>query len=367
MQNNLSYWLAAHRLPRIGPRTLLQVVEKLGEIALLFQIKEIELRALGVPEKVLVAIRQVNWQQVESDLIWGTLPGHTILHFQHPDYPAQLKEIHQPPLVLYIKGNATALSLPQLAIVGSRHASRAGLENAYQFSKQLAVHGLVITSGLALGVDGAAHKGALAAQAATIAVMGAGLNHLYPASHRALAEDILLHHGALISEFPIDAPPHPAHFPRRNRIISGLSAGVLVVEAALKSGSLITARYALEQGRDVFAIPGSIHQAMARGCHYLIKQGAKLVEQADDVLSELSVLVRAINQLNSGQSVDSYGNLSETEKRILMQVEYEMTPLDVVVLRSELTLVEVSSILLTLELQGYIDSVPGGYVRSSNY
>lgn len=367
MQDNLPYWLAANYLPQIGPQTLLQLFNKIDDISVLFRTKEEELKALGVPEKILTAVKNVNWKQVEADLEWAALPNHAILCFQHANYPAQLKEIHQPPLILYVQGDATALSLPQLAIVGSRHASRVGLENAYQFAKHLADHGLAITSGLALGVDGAAHKGALAAKAPTIAVMGTGLHHLYPASHRLLAEEILSQGGALVSEFPLDSPPHPAHFPRRNRIISGLSAGVLVVEAALKSGSLITAKYAVEQGREVFAIPGSIHQAMAKGCHHLIRQGAKLVEGADDILEELSVLTQTIKSMNTEQAIDLEINLPEKEKLLLAQVEYEMTPLDVIVLRSGLTLIEVSSILLALELQGYIHSIPGGYIRSTNH
>ncbi|MFZ2314685.1 MAG: DNA-processing protein DprA [Gammaproteobacteria bacterium] len=365
--NPLSFWLAALHLPQIGPQTILQCLTKIKDISTLFQSTPEELRAQGIPESIITLARHPNWQQVEQDLAWAEMPGNTIVHYNHPIYPPLLKEIHTPPLVLYIQGNPTILSNIQLAVVGSRSASVTGLENAYQFSNYLSSSGLTITSGLALGIDGAAHKGALAANSPTIAVMGTGLKHLYPASHRRLANDILAKGGAIISEFPLDTTPQAYNFPRRNRIISGLSVGVLVVEAAIKSGSLITAKLALEQGREVFAIPGSIHQTMAKGCHYLIRQGAKLVEGAKDILEELNMLSQAAAELKANQHNDLFNNLSVSEKELLLTVGYEMTSLDMIVLRSGLTLAEVSSILLALELQGCVQSIPGGYIRSTRY
>lgn len=364
-QNQTSYWLAALHLPQIGPQTILQCLTKIKNLPTLFQSTPDELRAQAIPETVIHLTRHPNWQLVEQDLAWAEMPGNAIIHYEHPAYPPLLKEIHTPPLVLYIQGNPAILSNIQLAVVGARSASVTGLENAYQFSNYLSASGLTITSGLALGIDAAAHKGALATNSPTIAVMGTGLNHIYPSSHKRLAGEMVAGGGAIISEFPLNTAPQAYNFPRRNRIISGLSIGVLVVEAAMKSGSLITARLALEQGREVFAIPGSIHQTMAKGCHHLIRQGAKLVESAKDILEELNMLTQAAVSLNTNQRNDLINNLSASEKALLLVVGYEMTPLDMIVLRSGLTLTEVSSILLTLELQGYIQSIPGGYIRST--
>lgn len=366
-QNQTPYWLAALHLPNVGPQTILQCLSKIKDLPTLFQSTPDELRAQAIPEALIHLIRHPNWQQVERDLAWAERPGHAIIHYEHPAYPPLLKEIHTPPLVLYIQGNPAILSNIQLAVVGARSASVMGLENAYQFSSYLSASGLTITSGLALGIDAAAHKGSLAANGPTIAVMGTGLNHLYPSSHKQLASDMVAAGGAIISEFPLNTSPQAYNFPRRNRIISGLSIGVLVVEAAMKSGSLITARLALEQGREVFAIPGSIHQTMAKGCHHLIRQGATLIESAKDILEELNMLSQAVVSLKANQNNDFIGNLSAPEKALLSIVGYEMTPLDMIVLRSGLTLTEVSSILLTLELQGYIQSIPGGYIRSTRH
>ena len=240
-----------------------------------------------------------------------------------------------------------------------------GLMNAEHFAHALALSGFTITSGLALGIDGAGHRGALAANGSTIAVAGTGLHHVYPSSHQPLAEEIILNQGAIISEFPLSVPPQPANFPRRNRIIGALSIGTLVVEAALKSGSLITARYALEQGREVFAIPGSIHHPLSRGCHYLIRQGAKLVETVADVLEELTAWKTPVLQTEPANMActASQDTSQAGDGSLLPQIGYEITSLDVIILRSGLTASEVSSMLLVLELSGYIKAVPGGYVR----
>ncbi len=225
-----------------------------------------------------------NSKMVDEHLQWlASSKYHHIIRLGSPDYPKQLSEIPKPPEILFVSGSIEVLHQPQVAIVGSRNASPIGLETAYSFANELSKAGLVITSGMALGIDGAAHRGALEAHYPTIAVLGTGIDTIYPLRHTTLAEQITKQ-GAIISEFPLKTTPSPANFPRRNRIISGLSLGTLVVEASTKSGSLITARLAAEQGREVFAIPGSIHNPRAKGCHQLINQGAKLVENIEDIL-----------------------------------------------------------------------------------
>jgi len=233
------------------------------------------------------ALETPDEARLERDLAWLAGSGHELLAYTDKRYPQRLREISASPPALFCIGDVGLLDAPQLAIVGARSATAAGLENAQAFAEALASRGLVITSGLALGIDGAAHRGALAAGGGTIAVCGTGLDRVYPAQHRDLAHAIA-GHGLLISEFLPGTPPKAEHFPRRNRLISGLALGVLVVEAARESGSLITARLAADQGREVFAIPGSIHNPLARGCHQLIRQGAKLVETVDDVFVELA-------------------------------------------------------------------------------
>jgi DNA processing protein len=306
---------------------------------------------------------------VDADLRWLAAPGHHALALTAPEYPPLLREIHDPPAVLYVHGTVDILSGMQLAVVGSRNPSPGGTDNARDFSHALAKAGLTITSGLAIGIDGAAHRGALAASGGTIAVAGTGLDIVYPARHRALAAAIA-EHGALVSEFPPGSPPQPSSFPRRNRIISGLSLGTLVVEAASGSGSLITARAALEQGREVFAIPGSIHNPLARGCHALLRQGAKLVECVADILEELGPLAAA--SLAPGSPVPG-SRVPESRvpadpppddpqaAAILRLMDYE-TPvtLDTLAERSGLRAEHLHRILLDLELETRITLGPGG-------
>lgn len=376
------YWLAALHLPHIGPRRLLRWLVAFRDIKHFFEASSFDLAAAGVDRKFIPFILQPNWQQVEKDLHWERNENHHIITFSDLSYPVLLKEIPDPPLILYIKGNIETLKGISLAIVGSRHATPAGVNNAEQFAALLARTGLVITSGMAIGVDAASHRGALSSQGLTIAVAGTGLNHTYPPRHLRLSQDIINHNGAIISEFPLDTPPYNANFPRRNRIICGLSIGVLVVEAALKSGTLITARLAIEQGREVFAIPGSIHQPQARGCHYLIREGATLVETADHILQELTPHLsfhphstkRPTPTLeqppppNLKQTPPVHGIQASPEpphQSTLNHIDYEKTSIDVILLRTGLTASEVSSILLTLELDGYIQSVSGGYLRVS--
>lgn len=282
---------------------------------------------------------------------------HHLLDWASPDYPALLREIPDPPLLLYVDGELDVLQRPQLAIVGSRKPTAGGRDTARQFARALAQAGLVITSGLALGIDAAAHDGALDAAGHTVAVLGNGPDRVYPRRNARLAAAIR-EHGAILSEFPPGTPPLANHFPRRNRIISGLSLGVLVVEAALRSGSLITARLAAEQGREVFAIPGSIHNPLARGCHRLLRDGARLVECLDDIGSELGALFELYRDepvaAAPGTTVDG------EQDRLLRQMGFDPVSIDTLVERSGLTAERVSSILLLLELQGKLAALGGG-------
>jgi len=267
-----------------------------------------------------------------------------------PAYPALLLEIPDPPTLLYLRGNAALLQKRALAVVGSRNATPQGLQTAENFSKALAGQGLCIVSGLALGIDAAAHRGALAADGATIAIIGTGADRIYPARNRELALAIS-ERGLIISEFPLGTPAIASNFPRRNRIISGLSCGVLVVEAAPESGSLITARLAGEQGREVFAIPGSIHSPVARGCHKLIKQGAKLVETAQDVLEELGQFAEPPDAGKLESSAE--------ESPLLEALGHDPCALDELAARTGLSADQLLTELLTLELAGQVAPLPG--------
>jgi DNA processing protein len=268
-----------------------------------------------------------------------------------------LLEISSPPPVVFTIGDPATLLTNQIAVVGSRNPSPAGERTARDFAEALAAAGLTVTSGLAIGIDAAAHRGSLNGGGRTLAVVGTGLDQVYPRRHEALAEEIA-GSGAVVSEFPLGTPPRPSHFPRRNRIISGLSIGTLVVEASLRSGSLITAKAALDQGREVFAIPGSIHSAMARGCHSLIKQGAKLVESVDDVLEELGGF--GLIPSRTGQP-DPVGRTPDAAPgQLLKYVAWEPTSVDTLVRASGMNAETVSYLLLTLELEGYVASTPTG-------
>ena len=298
----------------------------------------------------------------ETELAWLSETGHHLVTWADTDYPPLLREIPDPPVVLYVIGDRQSLSRPQFAIVGSRNPTPMGRENAQAFAKTLAGAGLTITSGLALGIDGAAHRGALEAGGMTIAVAGTGLDRVYPARHRDLAHEVV-QHGALVSEFPLGTPPKPENFPVRNRIISGLSLGTLVVEAALQSGSLITARLATEQGREVFAIPGSIHSPQARGCHALIRQGAKLVETAQDILEELGPLAQLVCESRPEEKETTPREISLPMAKLLEYIGYDPVSVDTLIDRSGLTADAVSSMLLQMELQGLVMPSPGGKVQ----
>ena len=365
----LTAWLRLTLTPGVGNDTARKLLAAFGSAEAVFEQSEAALRQLG-SNKLISAITTVPPKLaglLEATTAW--LDGHAdraIAPIGSVLYPAALLDIEDPPLVLYMMGSqlnqaraAIKKEAINLAIVGSRNPTPQGEANARQFAKAFAEQGLCIVSGMALGVDGAAHDGALSGGAslggcATIAVVGTGLDRVYPKKHLALAHRIAAN-GLIISEFPIGTPPLNANFPKRNRIISGLSVGTLVVEAALKSGSLITARMASEQGKDVFAIPGSIHSPQSRGCHYLIKQGAKLVETAQDVMEELKIPLSSIAPL-----LDDGDEPAEGDSSFLSALGFDIVSLDAIQARTGLPTPELQAKLLELELDGFVMRLPGG-------
>lgn len=361
MTSSLAYWLRAAHWPQITPKRLLRLIRAFPSITDFMQAGADAWRQAGATEKDVRLFQTEDSERIQACLRWAEADGHHLLCVDDPRYPPLLKEIADPPLLLYVQGDVAVLSLPQVALVGSRSGSVYGLDNAFEFAQALAKHGYGVTSGLARGIDAAAHQGALKGKGVTIAVMGSGMLQLYPKNHAALASAIVEGGGALVTEFSVNAPPLPDHFPRRNRIIAGLSVGVLVIEAAPRSGSLITARLAVEAGREVFAIPGPIHHPQARGCHSLIKQGATLVETADDILIHLGALTEAA-RLALPCSTPAVP-VPVQYRSVFDHIDYITTAIDVIILRSGLTASEVSSILLSLTLLGHIQSVVGGYVR----
>ncbi|AMZ73400.1 MULTISPECIES: DNA-processing protein DprA [Pseudomonas] len=280
--------LRLHRLPELGPKRFMTLMEAFGSASKAVSAPASAWRALGLPLACVEARRNPDVRDGAAHaLAWLERAGQHLLMWDQPDYPALLAQISDAPPLLFVAGDASILEKPQLAMVGSRRASRPGMDTAAAFSRSLAGAGFVITSGLALGIDAAAHQAALDVGGRTVGVLGTGLENFYPQRNRRLADAMIAQGSAVLSEFPLDAPPHASNFPRRNRIISGLSLGVLVVEASVASGSLITARLAAEQGREVYAIPGSIHHPGARGCHQLIRDGAALVETVEHILEAL--------------------------------------------------------------------------------
>ena len=360
----LRHWLALYRAPGLGAAGFRRLRDAFPDPAQALTAGTDRLQALGLSPQAAAGLRQPDWAGAEADLRWLEAADHHLLWLGAPDYPTLLAEIPDPPPLLFVHGDPARLSLPQLALVGSRNPTPPGKRTARDFAAHLARAGLAITSGLALGIDGAAHQGALAGGGVTLAVMGTGPDRIYPARHRDLAHAIV-EQGALVTEFPTGIPPLPDHFPRRNRLISGLSVGTLVVEAALRSGSLITARFALEQGREVFAIPGSIHNPLAKGCHALIRQGAKLVETARDIAEELGALCGACADENRGESPPEAGELAEDYRQLLDSMGYDPVSVDELAGRCGLTAQALSSMLLLLELQGHVVPSAGGrYVRT---
>ena len=369
-------WLILHQAPGLGAAGLQALIERDLDPASLPGRSRSELRDLGLSEPIARALSDPDDDRLERSLAWlASGPTHHLLAWEDPLYPPLLKRTGDGPAALFVNGDPEVLVAPQVAVVGSRNATAGGLENATRFAGDLARAGLVVTSGLAAGIDGAAHRAALAADGRTIAVAGTGPDRVYPARHRDLAHEIV-DNGCVVTPFSPGVGPRPGHFPARNRIISGMSLGTLVVEAGLKSGSLITARLAGEQGREVFAIPGSIHNAVARGCHRLIRDGARLVERSEDVLEALAPLAGelagSIRDLLDGEaSTDTPAPAGHDEadpdvRAVLEAMGHDPTPVDVIIQRTELTTSAVSSILMTLELDGRVHAHAGGrYSRAA--
>ncbi len=355
----LKYWLVLSRVPGVGTRTFLHLLEQHSPEQL-YSESTAALSALGLKSAIIQAIKNPDWTTIDYDIEWLAQENNGVITFNDVNYPSQLKEISDPPPLLFTRGNPELLALPQIAIVGSRNPSSVGIETAFSFAKELSQYGFVITSGLALGIDGASHRGSLAVQGYTIAVAGTGLDRVYPARHKELAIEIIKT-GLMVSEFPPGTTAKSNHFPRRNRIISGLCQGLLVVEAAIQSGSLITAKMALDQNREVFAIPGSIHNPLARGCNALIREGAKLVETTQDILEELNVVYQQDNEI---QPPDMQSKLDLEQQTLLNRVMFSPTSIDFLVENSDLSIESISSMLLILELQGYLEAIAGGcYMR----
>jgi DNA processing protein len=343
------------RAPGLGAKRLRELVTEAGSAAAL-----VHQPPACTPEALRDYLRNPDRAGAAADLEWLAGDRHSLLTFDDPDYPARLEHAGNPPAALFLNGDTTLLDLPQVAVVGSRNPSAGGRSNAEAFAAFLAASGLVVASGLARGIDAAAHRGALAADGLTLAVTGTGPDRVYPAANRALAHEIAAN-GLLVSEFPTGTPPLPANFPRRNRILAGLSLGTLVIEAAPRSGSLITARLAADAGREVFAIPGSIHNPLARGCHALIREGAKLVETGEHVLEELAPLLRTAPPTAGPQPQSTDDEPADPQHQAVIEaLGHDPLSTDELVRRTGFPAREVSSILLLLELQGHVSSEPGG-------
>jgi DNA processing protein len=353
--NNKHYFLALNRVKNIGPRTVLKLLTRWPNLEELFQLSAAQIEKAGLPKTVAASIAAFDLHQVEADWRWQETKNNALLTWCDPDYPPLLKEIHDPPPVLYAMGDLSSLQQPTVAMVGTRKPSITGSETAWRFAYELAAKNITIVSGLALGIDAQAHSGCLEANGKTIAVMGTGIDCMYPRQHAKLAARIT-ENGLLLSELPLQSPPFAGHFPRRNRIISGLSLSTLVVEAAVRSGSLITARLALEQNRDVLAIPGSIYNPQSRGCHHLLQQGAKLVTTSSDVLDELGI---DYDQDKRELAI----TLARENKNLVKCIGFEVTTVDQIMARSGLVVEKVVCDLAELEIQGIVKAVPGGYMR----
>lgn len=348
----LASWLQLALTPGLGPATFQRLLRRFGLPEAALSRKRAELAAFTTPALLNALDSEMVAQAVKRTLAWAREPDHWVITLADEAYPKPLLEIADPPPVLFARGRIELLARQAIAIVGSRNATQQGEANAEAFARTLSEAGLTVVSGLALGIDAAAHRGALAGTGSTIAVLGTGIDIAYPARNAALAADIAAR-GVLLTEFPLGTSPAAHNFPRRNRLISGLARGCLVVEAALASGSLITARAAAEQGRDVFAIPGSIHSPLAKGCHALIKSGAKLVESAEDVLAELSGF-QPSGHASTRQSA------ARAEPELLAHMGHDPVDVDALCSRAGMSAEQVSSELLRLELDGRVAALPGG-------
>jgi len=351
-QNALCRWLALIKCPRFGFVPLLKLQQTLPDPTQIFSLKKSEWHYFGLQAEQIKNLANTDWTYIDALSEYLFENDISFIPYAHSYYPELLLNSARPPIGLFVKGNLELLHSAQIAFVGSRSPSHYGKQVTQQLIQELATCKVTITSGLAIGIDGAAHQSALKHQCPTIAVMGSGFKHIYPKRHQQLACEIA-QDGLLISEFLPDVPPVQNNFPRRNRIIAGLCNGVVVVEAAVKSGSLITAQYALEEGRDVFAVPGNIFNPISAGCHHLIQQGAKLITSAADIVEDYLILP-VKQQVTKNHLAGS---------QLLASVDHDTTPVDVIVQRSNLPVDQVLMELLDLEVQGAITAVPGGYVK----
>ena len=362
--SQLAAWLRLEQAPGLGFMTAHRLLSALGSPEAVFGADASRLQALvgdKLARTLLAPPAAATLALIDKTLAWAALDGNHLLTLADEAYPQLLLEIPDPPLLLYAKGRIALLNQPSLAIVGSRNASAQGTVHARQFAQALSAAGLTVVSGLALGIDTAAHEGALLDGGATVAVIGTGADIVYPSRNHALAHRIA-GQGCLVSEYALGTPALPANFPRRNRIISGLARGTLVVEAAAQSGSLITARLAAEQGRDVYAIPGSIQSPLARGCHDLIRQGARLVENAHDILCDFSGLQPNAPAL---QKQPAPADPDHPDSALLKIIGYDPVSLNVLAARAGLDTATMNAQLLTLEIDGQVERLAGGMVRRS--
>ncbi|MCK5877315.1 MAG: DNA-processing protein DprA [Candidatus Marithrix sp.] len=362
---NTEYWLALSHAPGVGPVNFMRLIKHFGSLLDIFTAGRAEWQAIKMKANLMKYLENINWQIIENDMLWLEQPNNHILTLEHPDYPPMLSSIDDAPPLLFVHGDYKLLSTQQIAIVGTRKSSREGEQVAKEFAANLSYQGFTITSGMAYGIDGASHIGALNAHGKTIAVAGTGLDRVYPPKHRELAHNIAENGGALISEFPIGTTVKRYNFPIRSRIVSGLSQGVLVVEAPNRSGALYTVQHALKQGREVFVTPSSIYNPLTKGSHRLIKEGAKLVENIADILEELHTYqppatVPTINQPAPTKPKPEVKNLDSEHQLILNHLVTGPNSIDGLVELSGLDVSKISSILLMLELQGLIATQSGG-------
>lgn len=373
MTDYTEIFLRLQQIPRLGSNAINELLAQINVTDLLDYDQD-AFRAMGWKPAQIQRWFQPEQKFIQPALEWATQPQNHILHFLHPDYPYLLKQTVDAPVVLYVQGEVSILSEPQIAMVGSRYCSNYGEYWAKYFAAELWAAGLIVTSGLALGIDGFSHQAVVDVQGKTIGVLGNGLQTIYPNKHRKLARQMLEYGGALVSELPPNQPPIPANFPRRNRIISGLSLATLVVEATERSGSLITARLALEQNRDVFAIPGSLQNSFSEGCHKLIKQGAMLVENVKDILDNLPTYTFSSHHLTTPQSAVKNTALSTPKARptpvepehpaLFDMINHELISVDELVVKSNLGVDELLTQLLDLELQGLVICENGCYRKN---
>lgn len=382
-----THWLTALRAPRLGGARLIGLIERFGGVDAFVRASRADLERAGLEADAIDALRRPDAALLANDEAWLEPAGRELLTWNDPRYPALLRDIASPPAALWVEGDPDVLWQPQIAVIGSRNPTAGGRDNARDFAAALSRLGMTVTSGMASGIDSVAHRAALDAGGFTVAVTGTGLDVVYPESGRPLAEDIAAR-GALVSEFPPGTRARRAHFPSRNRIIAGLSLGVLVIEAGLRSGTLITARLAATQGREVFALPGSIHNPMAKGCHRLIRDGARLVETADEVMQELAALAgRLADCLDAQPGADAAAGVDKRERggkltpgpagrhppaddrpwesdpdyRALWDsLGHDPKPAESIIRQTGLTAQAVSAMLLMLELRGMVEAHPGG-------